>query len=519
MPPSGALPCWAITFAAAILVYGLTTAPGVLWGDHGEAQLRVLLGAWTEARDIVRVHLPYYAMAGTLRRVLDCDAAWAANLTAAIAGAVTVANISCLLRIMVTSRAAWFSGAALLLCSHTLWQLSTRAEVVTFATMCLSFELLMAVRWFKSGAPGWLLLAAFANGLGWSTHNLALLTLPAYAMLAVAYRRALPVPHAKWLLAGTTAWLLGAAPILTLAVQSYLNTGSLTFTARSVFVGQYAHEVFNRQGLGSLIARSAGYIALNFPTPLLALIPLGWWALRRERHAWFFLTSAGVIHLAFAFRYAVPDQYTFFVPSYLFLVLFAGVGTDQVIRRWPIRAAKVMCPILALLAPVVYAALPLAVRRLPAGLVPLPTREVAYRDRYTWFLTPWGHDGSRGARRFGQEVLQALPSDAVLLADPTLRRPVQYIQAQTGVRPDVAILDGSLAVGPVPATAPSIDEAQRLAADGRLFVTGRTAGYAPEWLIRGPFRYRDYGLVWQVLPKPESACDEDSAQRTSSRPR
>ena len=143
----------------------LTMAPGVLWGDSGDAQVRVLAGEWTDARELARTHITYYAAAIGLHRFGGLDAALAANLVSALAGAITVANTCWLLSLFVRRRLAVVCGGALLLVSHTLWQLSTGAEVVTFSTMCLSFEMVMVTRFAQTSRARWLALAALANGI------------------------------------------------------------------------------------------------------------------------------------------------------------------------------------------------------------------------------------------------------------------------------------------------------------------------------------------------------------------
>lgn len=477
---------WGVAALGALTLYTLTMAPGMLWGDSGDAQIRVLTGTLTDARELARAHAPYYAVAIGLHRLTGADAAWAANLVAALAGAVTVANFAWLLTHFVRRLVTLVAGTAMLLLSHTLWQLSTGAEVVTFSTMCLSFETGAIVTFLAGRRPIWLVLAGLANGIGWSTHNLAMLMWPAYAVLIVLeWRRR---PPARVLAAAGAAWLIGVLPLIVLTAMECLRSGSVSDAVRSLLVGRYSRQVFNVElGLGTA-ARAMACVAMNFPTPLILLAPWGWWRLRRlqRRETWWFLTVAGGIYGLFAVRYRVPDQYTFFVHAYLFLVLFVAVGVESLADRGPSQRLVIAILVLSVLGPPAYAATPPIARAIPAARVLLPAREIPYREPYCWFLRPWRID-YRGAERYAREVFAVLPADAVLLADEMLRPPLIYLHRRDRIRPDVSIPESRYQSEGQPPL--EVDErvAARLIESGRLYAASDAPSSLPQWLREGPY--------------------------------
>ncbi len=488
---------WSGAAAGAAVVYVSTMAPGVLWGDSGDAQIRVLIGALTDARELARAHTPYYATAIALHRLTGADAAWVANLVSALAGAVTVANFAWLLTHFVRRNASLVSAVAMLLLSHTLWQLSTGAEVVTFSTMCLSFELAAVVSFLTGRRPIWLVLAGLANGIGWSTHNMAMLTWPAYVVLmAMEWRRR---PPARVFAAAGTAWLIGVLPLAVVTAMEYSQSGSVSDTVRSLLVGRYSRQVFNVDlGLGTA-ARAMAYVAMNFPTPLVLLAPWGWWRLRRhERRAtWWFLTVAGGMYGLFAVRYRVADQYTFFVHAYLFLILFAAVGIEFFLDRRPSRRFVAAVLVLSALGPPVYALAPPITRAIPATRAFLPAREIPYRESYAWFLRPW-RTGYRGAERYAREVFRILPSDSVLLTDEMMRPPLIYLQVRDGMRSDVTVPDPRyLSHGLRPVTV-SEAAAVSLIEIGRLYCGSTVRTSLPGWLADGPYTLDPFDLVFRV---------------------
>ncbi|HRX86469.1 MAG TPA: DUF2723 domain-containing protein [Phycisphaerae bacterium] len=489
---------WLGAGGVAAALYLLTMAPGVLWGDSGDAQVRVLIGAWSDTRDLARAHVSFYALAIFAHRVLQVPAAIAANAVAALAGAVTVANTAVLLRLLIRGRTAWYAGVAVLMCSHTLWQMSCGAEVVTLSTALLSAELLCMVRYLQTGRRAWLIGAAIANGLGWTTHNLALLTWPAYGVLLLLNRRQLARQYWRVALGAAAAWGLGALPLIILTVQAFISTGALAQTLRSLFVGVYARQVFwHAVGAGTAL-RVGAYFLLNFPTPLLLLAPWGWLALRRSagRNVWTYLSVAGITYLLFGARYHVADQYTFLVHAYLFVALGIAVGAERWLARFrgaPMRAAVV---VLAVTGPMLYALAPALARRVHPRFLD-SIRAIPHRDEYAWFLQPW-RVGDHGAADFAREILHALPANAFLYADRTVREPLEYVQASEHLRTDIRLI-GAQQRSASDRPGFTAQDAADAVTHGTLFTTEDKPAYLPDWLIAPQWGFERDGPVYRVV--------------------
>jgi len=500
VPPRLFRNVWLPAAATCAALYLTTMAPGVLWGDSGDTQYRVLTERLWGINQIARAHATYFAVAVAGCRAFGLEPAFAGNLVAALAGAVTVANFACLVALFVRRRSALISGTCLLMLSHTLWQLSTGAEVVTFSTMCLSFELLALRLFVRTGRLPWLALTALGNSLGWSTHNMALLTWPAYGVCAFRGWRRIPRPRGRSLGVAAAAWAVGFVPLAVMIGREYGQVGDAGTVLRSLLVGFYGDQVFNVAVGPASFARLAAFAGLNFPTPLILLAVWGWWSLRSGggRGTWWFLTVSTAVFVAFGGRYNVPDQYTFMVHAYVFLVLFAAIGIDHWLDRHPSRAMHAATVALALAGPVVYALAPPLISRYAPDALPRPGREIPYRPSISWFLTPW-RTAYDGAERYAREVLDALPPDAVLLIDSTARQPLDYLQLHERLRPDVSIPRGiqrHKADRP-PEITPQ--EAAALIARGRLFCATTVPAYLPPWLAEGGFRFEQVGHVYRVL--------------------
>ena len=489
---------WLAGFVIAQALYGATIAPGLLWGDSGEIQLHVLLDGWYVNGEIARSHVLYYGIARCVYWLLPFEATVAANLVSAIAGAVTVANLSWLLATLCRTNVAVVCGTALLLVSHTLWQLSVSAEVVTLSTALLSAELALFVKLVETHRVRWLAAILFANGLGVSNHNFALLMWPVYWVIAVRWWSACPPRRWRTTTIAVGALLLGMTPVLLLCLDDLTSRGSGWGTLESFLVGHYGHKVVNFDHLPKLFIRSTAMTVMNFPTPLLLLAIPGLFRLRdaARRPTCWLIWGATLMYLVFAVRYNVPDQHTFLVPVFLFVAMFAAIGIDRFLTRCRSPALVVVVLALSVSAPFAYAIAPPLLRKSAPNISAIPSREVPYRDPLAWFLRPWrlGYDGTV---RYAVETLSTLPADAWLVVDTTLCAPLNYVQVADALRRDVR-LDNRLArqdwVEPV-----NIEQSRkaRLRAD-LMFVGSDRREYWPRWLRGWEVRLVRTGHVFRV---------------------
>ncbi|MCH8148954.1 MAG: DUF2723 domain-containing protein [Planctomycetes bacterium] len=494
---SNRMRAWVLGLSAGLLLYGGTVAPGLLWGDSGEAQLQIALDGWYVNGEIVRSHVLYFGFARFLCWLLPVKSALAGNLTAALAGALTIANIAWLITYLVRSIPAVICGTALLLFSHTLWQLSTSAEVVTTTTALMSAELVFFVKLIETRRTRWLAALAFASGLGVSNHNFALLIWPVYAVLIIAWRSAWSGDRIQKGATTIGCLVLGMGPVLALCVDDYLTRGSLGGTFESFLVGHYEHKVSNIGSLGSLAFRSIAMTGLNFPTPVVLLALPGVWRLARcgRRSLAVLLIGGLVMYGGFAVRYNVPDQHTFLVPAYIYVAVLVAVGVDGwrvAGRRW---AAYVLIA-LSGVGPVVYAAAPSILRSVAPDTKLMPTRRVSYRERFSWFIHPWrvGYDG---AARYARETLEALPDDAVLGVDTTLAAPINYVQLTEALRRDVRLDCRFVRQDWLSERDLKTARDEALAAD-KYFVGSDVPRYLPKWLRHRSMQLVAHGHVFRV---------------------
>jgi len=515
---------WLSTFVAALVLYVATLAPDLVWQDSGEYQ-------WTSARlswppavhqadslthysvwcrpgEAVRVHPWFVVTAWLVGRVPFWNYAYAANLCSAISMALAAANVVLLVRWMTGRTAAAVVAGIAFAVGHTVWTFAVISEVLGWSAALASAEGLCAWMWLRQREERWLLLLFFLNGVALSNHLMAALSLAVFGvwMVVECVRRRAP----GWVIpAAAGVWLLGGMLYWVVVGLEYARTGDLVETLRSATVGYHTGAVANVGGLGAMLGRSALYLALNYPTPLAAAGVVGLVVLVRRRDAFsVLLVALGAVTLAWAARYRVPDQYSFFVPFYVWASVAIGVGAARVLdgrrwARWPMLA-------LALLPVAVYAVLPEAVRQADPDLAKdLFKRQLPYRDSYRYFLQPW-KCGDRSARRFAEEALEGLPKRAVLLADTTPSPPLKCLRDVEGVRRDVLVVDpydsrfsaGLRVYWPGRSASGAPPPPPALAEGRRAFVVSDVPGYVPQW-VGAAGRLEPFGRIFEFKPAPE----------------
>lgn len=433
--------------AAAFALYWLTCAPGVLWQDSAMFQFRVWHGDTAGIQGLPLAHPLYILLAKLFAWLPVGPFAFRVNLFSGLCAAGALGFLTSLVFKMTRSASAAVCGAILLGASHTFWMHAVIAEVYSLYALGLAVELWLLERFFSTRKSGWLIAALFVNGLNLSNHLLAILHWPAYAIV-VAWALRAKVIKAGTLLTLILAVLIGSSHYLALIVAEIARGRPAGTVLKESLVGppNRAGVVLTHSfSVPHLISRSIQYFALNFPTPLILLAPVGLWVSVKKRESRFLAAFAAVtfvVGFAFAFRYLVPDQFVFFYPCYVILALFAALGVPIFARS---RAGLVACVALALLPAGLYEIAPKIARErgFSLGL----QREIPYRDGYSYFLLP-RKNGYDGAERFAKEALQTASPDGALLGDSTILNAVAYVRDVQGFGTDVALNAGDIQPAP-----------------------------------------------------------------------
>lgn len=423
-PGAGTSRAWVGVFVAAMVLYGLTASRSIGWQDSGQFVLRVVRGEVTDPFGLACAHPLHFWLCTAAAKLLPVEPPAALALVSALFGALAVANAFGIVRRLTGRAGAALMAAGGLAVAHTFWRFSTFVEVYSITAALLTFEMWALVCWDQTRRPRWLVLMFLANGLGLANHDLALLTLPVIGVvLLLAWHKR----QATWitLAASAVAWAEGAGIYLAMIAHEARATGDLGAAMRSALFGTFHDQVLSHGPLLTYTATSVAFTLLSFPN---LMLPAALWGVARGRRlgigpvSFWSLISAVAIHLAFVLRYAVIDQYTFLMPVYGLLAVFAGVGFADVLARWPgawrRRVTAVAVASIAL-TPAVYPVAAAVARR--GQVLGAYARNKPYRDDYRYLFIPWGR-GEDSAGRMSAGAFDLAGANGLVVYEDDMAR-------------------------------------------------------------------------------------------------
>jgi hypothetical protein len=455
----------------AAVAFWLTAYPTVTWWDSSQYSLAAsTLGVTGPPGSLLLTilgwlvtRLPLGPPAHVLNLLAGALAAVAAALvyltTLRLGGLVGLAeeSVSQAKHIAVAAGAA--IGALTFAFGDTLWEHAIKFTPYVLTAVFTGLILWVMLGWWKEAEQpfAWrrLALLGLLFGLDFSVHRTNALLLPAaLAWILIRYPRALRYPRcwlggAAGLAAGLSVQLL-IIPIAA-ATDSILNMGDASnltrfwdYVSLKMMGGGFLVDFFPRRApfwsvqVGDLIrAMGSNFFRWNGPLGLLGMLPalLGLGGLA---HLWRRSRRLGTAFAAVLFLQAsvtalyfnIPDN--FFRPfdrHYLPICVTFGIAVAyglSVLLAEVAQQATQRRRFIAVLAGVV--------------LLLVPTSQLAAN----WTA----HDASRRyfARDFASNLLAGLPRDAILITSGDNDTfPAWYLQAVEGVRPDVQIVNRSLA--------------------------------------------------------------------------
>ncbi len=384
---------WLVVFLLAFLLYATTANRGAQWQDSGGHILQIVNGELLNPRGLALTHPLHHWLGRLVVSANLFEPCFAITLISALAAAVAVANVFGVVWTLTRSREAALLAAVSLALAHTFWQLATRTETYTLGAALFTGECwclaAYAVRRKTICLWGMLLL----NGLGVGNHMQAMLTTPV-VMFVVLHGVSIRRVSIKDACIAALAWVVGSLPYTGLVASQMLRSGDVIGTLRSALFGQsFANQVMNVALPARLLLLSAGFVVMNFPNLLLPAAVHGVMrgaAIGVPTIARRALLAGLIIHVCFVFRYSVIDHHTFFLPVYVLLALFGGIGFAAIMRWERVRLRRAVVGIavgLLALTPVLYGLAPTVARRLDVlGSV---ARNKPYRDDYIYVFTPW----------------------------------------------------------------------------------------------------------------------------------
>jgi hypothetical protein len=197
---------------SVLALYIRTLAPSLLWGDSAEFQtLSYTLGMTHPSGYMTQI------MLGKLFTYIPVgNIAYRVNLMSAVFGALAVAQVYLIVRMLGGLSVAGISASMMLALSELFWRRALVAESYAIAASMVSTIWLLFLFWRRTQNWRYLFLAGFAGGLSMGIHSTVLMT----AVSAVIIMAITTHKHADWIGAAAGA-LLGIG--LTFSFFLYLD--------------------------------------------------------------------------------------------------------------------------------------------------------------------------------------------------------------------------------------------------------------------------------------------------------
>jgi hypothetical protein len=264
--------------------------------------------------------------------------AWRVNLLSAVFGAATVAALALLLRALGARRLVAAATAATFGVTLTFWSQAVVAEVYTLHLLLLTSITLCLARWRFGGSAWWLRAGIALLALSFGNHLGTALIVPGVVWLVLSdWRRSVT--------AGNVAWALAAAAA---------GAGQYGYLLWMNDVGRYAeHRIDTWPDVWDMVTGGPFRDAMFtfgpgelVDTRLPMLARLGWrevsvLALPAAYGAWCALRDGGprrhvAVHLLllamgatiYALEFGVEDVFVFFLPLWLVVSVFLGLGVE-----------------------------------------------------------------------------------------------------------------------------------------------------------------------------------------------
>ncbi|MDD2598622.1 MAG: hypothetical protein PHO37_05285 [Kiritimatiellae bacterium] len=480
-------------FCVFMVLYALTAQRGVSWQDSGEFQYRLLVGDYAWNSGIARAH-PLYILIGRCFIAVFPAALklYACSLLSGLFMAIALALLFYLVVKVTDSIASGMTSVVLLGLAHMAWWMSTVAEVYTLSLLFVMAELI-CLYYFLQGEKVRPAVALFAlNGAHFAVHNVALLVLPVYGVVLIAYlfkdfrKRAL-------ICAGVAAaWLAGGSLIWWLAMRMFLESAGISEVFLSILFGDgYQKHVLGVVGFKSrLFLANMALAGLSFLNPAWFFVLGGFFCngfAGCKSFKWALAAVTGV-HFVFWVRYFVPDQATFILPLLGLLAVWAGVGSAALKSRFSTSSGLI-----------VLVGLGAVVNLTALYLLPVMAekkmgdfqraRSLPGRGELSYWMQPWKCN-ERSAAEFVENVRQQLGEDDILYADSTAAAALMADRAQ-GKSEETFELLSPWTLLDRPALETAVEK-------GQLYVVSAVRGYLPEWLLGGDYEFEKKGVLYRV---------------------
>lgn len=344
----------------ALALYIRTLAPSLLWGDSAEFQTLSYTLGMTHPSGYMT-----YIMIGKLFTLIPVgNIAYRVNLMSAFFGALAVAQVVLIGRLLNGRRAAMVSASLLLALTEGFWWRALIAESYAIAASMIASVWLLVLLWNRTGKWQYLFAAGWLGGLSLGIHSTIVMTAASVLVTMIATARS----RSAWIGAALGA-LLGAActfaaflyadandppsSIYNTVYRPSLSAFGLTESQfdtplerlSAIFPANHFWTYYFSAAPDVIRARLAEYVA-SFPFWAFGLMLIGMAAvfLRSRWYDGLYPLTGFLLVWGLGVTVAFSIYREFYVPAMVFAAVWMGMGAsaildglDRLLKRNPLK--------------------------------------------------------------------------------------------------------------------------------------------------------------------------------------
>ena|GEM_PF-672854 len=476
--------CCGILFIT-LLVYILTLAPTVYFGDSGELT--------AAAYNLGIAHPPGYPLYLLLGKLFMLfvpigDMAMRMNLLSAFFASLVAVLIYLINRVLTHGRLISVLVSSAAAFSFTFWTQALVAEVYTLAALFFCTLIFLTLLWLKTRKEHWLLLLALTAGLALTHHVIIAVFYPVFFIFILLNKPRL-IRNRKLIAKTACLFLLPLLLYLYLPLRSALdplndwgNPETFSTMIDHITAKQFGGLFFKYNLDGVLFQLNIFFDALlkQFPFIFLILAAIGIIiGLKRERKMALFFLALQAVNISYSLTYYITDIEPHFINIFLTLTLFMGMVLDRLYRQIK-KAKKVHAHWLGVDILIIIALLPLD---------------------FNW--TKCNQNNNYLARNYGMNMFNSLEENSVLFIDGETELFIAaYLKIVEKLRPDVKVYDARQNIFLIPAMKTK-DKKKVTIKNLYQFAQKMVTDQKPVYFtnpIFGNFTFAEYGVLYRVLP-------------------